>query len=488
MNSNLRILKNIIFILLSKFVDPLFSLILVLTIAKNLGVEGFGQYAFIKATFTIFVVIANLGLDQFVTREIARDKKQTLTYLMNFGILEVGFAALMAIVMSLFVCLSDYPQQVATATVIMSSALIYVALSNLAHAVIAAFERFELNTLLISGENLIRVILGTITLMLGYGLVPFIIVITITRFIGFLVSIRLVHKKITPLKWNFQLKFILQSLKKIPTFSLISIFSILYWRIDVIMLSKFGSLTEVGIYTAAFRLMEIIKAIPLSLKQALFPVNVWKYEKENSTFKEMINKSNKYLMIFLLPIAFIITMAAEKIIPIFYSSEFNGAINALKILIWTIVPYSLAMMLANVLVASRNQRVDMWTNIFGACANVVLNLILIPMYGVTGASIATLVSIILFIAFQVIYIRRKMFKLSLLSIILKPSIAVISMGVLNYTLNNLPLLGRISLSLLIYLFSIYWLRIIDPVEWNKIIRIPGEFKSYFIRNFQFKNV
>ena len=115
MNSNLRVLKNIIFILLSKFVDPLFSLILVVTIAKQLGVEGFGQYAFIKATFTIFAVVANLGLDHFVIREIARDKKQTLKYLMNFGILEIGFAALMAIVMSLFVCLSKSGSCLSTA-------------------------------------------------------------------------------------------------------------------------------------------------------------------------------------------------------------------------------------------------------------------------------------------------------------------------------------------------------------------------------------
>lgn len=405
MSVTIKILRNTLLIFFSKFIDPFISLVLVIAIARYLGADRFGEYSFIKSTFTIFFVISSLGLDQLITRDVARNNNDASKYLMNLGVLNIGFSFLMAMAMNLFVYWSNYPQEVIAATIVMSSALVAATLSNISRSIIAAYERFELQTLLISGENIIRVTLGTTALLLGYGLVTLISIITVVRFMGSVISLGIIHRKLMPLKWSFEFKFITRIFKTIPSFSLISIFSVLYWRIDVIMLSQFCSMVEVGVYTAAFRLMEVMKSIPLSLKQALFPIDARAFGMNNTLFAEHTQKSLKYLVVILLPMAAGTTIIAENIINLIYGNHFTGAIIVLRILVWTIVPYGLAMMLSNALIASGNQGIDLCCNVFGSILNILLNIILIKKYGVIGASIATLISILFFTGFQILFIK-----------------------------------------------------------------------------------
>lgn len=481
MNATLVIAKNAIFILLSKFIDPLVSLLLVISIARLLGVNGLGQYSFIKATFTIFLVISTLGLDQLITRDVAQNKETASIYLMNLGSLNLGFSLLMAIVMGLFVYFSAYPKEVVTASIIMSSALLAASFSNSIHAIIAAYERFEFNALLISGENIVRVIFAVIALMMGGGLVALIMVITATRFLGSLVGLWVIHKKLMRMSWKIDLQFILRQIKSIPTFSLISIFSVIYWRLDVMMLSKLCGMAEVGIYSAAFRIMEIIKAIPLSVKQALFPVKARKFSTDHENLSSLANKSIRYLMIILLPLAVLITFSADKLIPIFFGDQFQSAVFALQILIWTIIPYGLAMMLANVLVTSGHQRIDLWANIFGVGINFMLNWMLIPRMGVIGASLATLISIFCFVGFQILFVRRLLFRLSYRYIFYRPLLAAMLMAGAVYMVRGFPLAIIIFLASVAYLLLLYVLQVLSAEEWGMLPQITKDMKELLFK-------
>ncbi len=482
MISKATIVKNTIFILLSKFIDPLISLLLVISIARLLGVAGLGQYSFIKATFTIFLVISTLGLEQLITRDVARDKDAASTYLINLGILNIAFSLLMAIGMSLFVYFSKYPEEVITASIIMSSALVAASFSNSIHAIIAAFERFEFNAILISGENIVRVILAVISLLLGGGLITVILMITVTRFMGSIVGLLAIHKKIIQLKWRLDFKFLFRQIKTIPTFSLISIFSVIYWRLDVIMLSKFCGMTEVGIYSAAFRIMEIIKAIPLSVKQALFPVNARKFSSNRIDLSSMVNKSIRYLMIILLPVAAFIAISANKLISLFFGGQFQTGSLALQILIWTIIPYGFAMMLANVLVTSGNQRIDLWANIFGVAINFLLNLILIPRMGVVGASLATIASILFFVGFQIIFVSRLLFNLSYGYIFARPVFAATLMALVVFLFRNFPLMLMIPIAVGSYLILLYFLQVLTREEWSMLPKISRDVKGLLFKS------
>lgn len=481
MNQTSVIAKNTFFILLSKFIDPLISLLLVISIARLMGVNGLGQYSFIKATFTIFLVISTLGLEQLITRDVAKNKETAASYLVNLGVLNIVFSLVMAVGMSLFVYFSHYPATVVTASIIMSSALIAASFSNSIHAVFGAFERFEFNAILISGENIVRVIVAVIALLLGGGLVTVILIITATRFLGSMVGLLLIHKKITPLKWNFDFPFLWRQIKAVPTFSLISIFSVIYWRLDVIMLSKFCGMTEVGIYSAAFRIMEIIKAIPLSVKQALFPVKARKFSSDKTDLSGVANQSIKYLTIILLPVAVIITFSANKLMLLLYGHQFHDGAVVLQILIWTIVPYGIAMMLANVLVTSGNQRIDLWANIFGVTINFILNFILIPRMGVIGASLATVVSILCFVSFQILFIKRLLFTLHYRSILTRPIVATMLMAVGVFPFRNSPLVIMAALVVVAYWFACYVTKALTPDEWSILPKLTKDMKDLLVK-------
>ena len=99
-------------------------------------------------------------------------------------------------------------------------------------------------------------------------------------------------------------------------------------------------------------------------------------------------------------------MLAEPILRLLYGNAFNAAANTLRVLIWTIIPYSFVRYHAYVLVAGHRQRIDLLLNVIMSVFNVLLNLVLIPRYNHLGAAAATLVSLCILALLQYRYLHR----------------------------------------------------------------------------------
>ncbi len=117
-----------------------------------------------------------------------------------------------------------------------------------------------------------------------------------------------------------------------------------------------------------------------------------------------------------------------------------------------------------------------WSALFisiSAILNICLNLLLDQRLGASGAAIARLCSTITFFLLTYLYTRRKIIQSHLLTIIIKPLIVSLLMGIAVYSLRLQPLLITIPLGILIYIFGLWLIKEISP---NDILL----FKSIFI--------
>jgi O-antigen/teichoic acid export membrane protein len=184
------------------------------------------------------------------------------------------------------------------------------------------------------------------------------------------------------------------------------IFAGIYWRIDVLMLSKLGSIDDVGYYSSAYRLYELAAIFPSTICLSLYPHISVAIHRDSDEVATLGTTALRYLIAIGLLIAVCTTLLAAPILSLLFGQEFVEAHMTLTILIWTVLPYSLVRYQAYVLVAAELQRVDLRLNMLMALINVALNSILIPLSGHAGAAFATLISIIVYAVLQRMYLNR----------------------------------------------------------------------------------
>jgi O-antigen/teichoic acid export membrane protein len=267
--------------------------------------------------------------------------------------------------------------------------------------------------------------------------------------------------------WNFWKPTIKQALP----FGLSTIFITVFYWISSVMLSSMKGDAVVGWYNAAYRLVLVLLFIPTAWSNAIFPVMSKFYVTSRDSLRFSFERSFKYLTTLAIPIGVGTTLLAQRFILLIFGAEYNNSIIALQILVWSSVFIFMSNSFGN-LFNSLNRQIIV-TKVVGICsaANVVLNLILIPRYGLIGASIVTLFTEFLSLALSLIWSRKigySIFNRNSAGIVAKVLISSAAMGVFIVYFHNLKLQALVPLAALLYFVILYIIRGIDKEDMNLI--------------------
>jgi O-antigen/teichoic acid export membrane protein len=225
---------------------------------------------------------------------------------------------------------------------------------------------------------------------------------------------------------------------------------------------------DVGSYSAAYRLMEILKSFSYSYVAALFPLISSSYAVSHGLFRHQVMMSIRYLFLLSLPVCIGTTILADDLIVMIYGQAFASSGACLQILIWTLCLFPLTLVFARALVASHRQSKDLIANIVGVAFIVSLNYFLIPSYGFIGAAVATLFSIGLFMLVEFAFFRGVVPRANPLPYIWKPLCAGLLMGAFTFSLRDLNMFLLIGLSAGIYAGGLVLLRTFSAEEMDTL--------------------
>ena len=464
MNTVTKLLKNTLYLTLAEVSAPFISVLLVVYVSRMLGTEGLGEYATVTAFLFFFEKLAQLGLHHLIVRDMAANKTRAGVFLTTAII--IGIASSLFALGALYAILRvmAYPASINAGLGILSLSLVFFVLTDYAQSFLEGLQRMELRSLATILEAVFRVGLGILAIYLGYGLLGLICALLLTRIlICALYFFMLFRVGIRPAK-QFDHRLAFSLLKQTVTFLLTSVITTTYWKIDVIMLSKMKGTDQVGYYSAAYRLMEIMKGLSYSYISALFPLLASSFATSLESFQRKCALSIRYLFMLTFPIALGVTVLADPIIALVYGKAFAASADMLRGLIWTICFFPIAMIYARALVASKNQRLDLLCNVIAMLTNVGLNLVLIPRYSQLGAVMATLISIVVFLLAQQYFVSRLLFSIPLSSALLKPLFAGALMGVFTYLLREQNLFFVIAASVVVYIAALLLMKTFSVEE------------------------
>lgn len=462
MNTVKNIAKNTAVLVLGRIVSSMLSLILVIFIARYLGVAAFGKYSFAFAFVGIFGILANFGLDTYTIREVSRDKSETAKYFGNMSIIRFILSIIVFCLIIITINLLNYPKDTTFAVYLFGIWMIINSLSDVCRSIFNAFERMEYETLVNIVERVVTTSLGITALFLGYGLIPLISIFLIGASIKLILSIWLATKRFTKPDFSIDFGFWRDSLRQALPFALTGIFVTIYFQIDTVMLSMMKGDEVVGWYNAAYRMVGALGFIPGAFIAAIFPVMSQYFISSKKSIQLAFQKSFKYMFMLGLPIGVGTTILADRFILLIYGSEFIPSITALQILIWALVIVFQSMVLGAVLGSINKQGINTLLTGVNAIFNVTLNLLLIPTFSYVGAAIATVATELLGFSFA-LYIVHKHYPLDLRDMF-GPILSCVVMGSFLLYFGFLPLYLVVPIAILFYFGSLYLVRGIDDED------------------------
>lgn len=165
-------------------------------------------------------------------------------------------------------------------------------------------------------------------------------------------------------------------------------------QVDTLMLGLFEnqSIGNVGIYSVALRISVITNFMIGAFKSITMPkISELFWGEKMKVLDEIITKSTRYIFFFAAPVSLILLLFPEEILSLF-SSEFSKGSRTLQILAVAQLINASCGLVAVFLNMTGNQLYFTKLVLLTSLANVLLNIILIPSFGMEGAAVATLLT------------------------------------------------------------------------------------------------
>jgi len=188
-----------------------------------------------------------------------------------------------------------------------------------------------------------------------------------------------------------------------------------YMKIDQVMIKEMLDAEAVGQYAAAVRLSEAWYFIPMVIASSLFPAIINAKKQSEELYYSRLQKLYDLMVWMAIAIALPMTFLSDWVVNLLYGGQYNQAGSVLMIHIWAGVMVFFGVARHKWTITQNLQKYEIYIDIVGAISNVVLNLVLIPNYGINGAALATLISY--FIGSFVVSIFLKDFHISLIMFI-----------------------------------------------------------------------
>lgn len=450
-----RAARNIFFKALAEVLSRLIYLFFFVYMARKLGTNSFGLFSFAFSFAGIFVIIIDPGLNVLLTRDVSRDRSLSAKYSSNVLTIKALLSIVTFFIIWTAIKLLGYDNHTISVVLAMGIFLILNCFLDFLVSIADAYERMEIDAAIKITNKFFVSVLGTVALLAGSKIIGMISGMVAGSAIAVLAGYYIVRKVKTSIKIKFDWSFVKTIVYNALPIALTMIFAIIYFKVDVVMLSMFKvSNSQIGLYSAAIKLIEILNVIPAVFVGALFPILAGISEKSKSELESTVKKAYRFLLLIAIPVVVTIAIRSKDVVSVIYGDDYTGSSIALKILILTSLFIFPNFLLSNMIIIVNRQKLNAIFAFVCLLLNVGLNIFLIPRYGFVGAGIATVLTDILFFVFCAIFVVRYFKNASLLKDSLKPVVCGVLLAIVLICLNALSLIFILPIAVISYLLLI----------------------------------
>ena len=469
-------MKNTLSMIIVRGLQPVLSFVLVLVIARILGSEIFGKYTIIFSLYFIFQLTSSFGLRILLTREVATQKDSLNKYLTN-GVILGFFASLLNIAIMVFVVsLLNYEPDVAKGAYIISVSLLASSFLEIFSGILAGFEEIRKVAYSWILFLVLKTLFSIAVLLAGYGLIALIVVHVLTKFIHSAIGYYYVFRFVVKPKIEIDIQLCKKLLNMAWSLALVTICVSLFWRIDVVMLSKMVENEVVGNYGAAFKIFHFALLVVRSFFLAFFPLLATMFVDRSENFQRACRKAIRYLTVLVIPLGLMVTFFSPQLMPLIWGAKFDGAVvsRVLQVIIWALVPFAITEVFGQALIVSKNQIVHLILNVVVLMIKMLLNYFFILRFGPIGPAVSTIISLSVLGVMQIPFVIPRLISFRVqnaLVPLIKIFIASFVMTILIIFLSNISISLGIMIPGIVYFVCLFVLRILSEEDQHRLTKM-----------------
>lgn len=378
-----------------KIISTLFGVIIIALMTRYLGQVGFGYYSTANAFFQIFAIMLDLGINVMIVQMLGEHKgnekyerravSATMTFRLVTCFIVLGIAPFIGL-------LFPYAYEV---KFIMFVLWISFFAATLNQVVIGVQQRHLKMHIVAIAEVVGRAILliGILFAILFHlGLLTIVVFVSAGSVVNLIIN-WMIARKYASFEWNWDPAFWKILLGRSWPIGVSIFFNLAYFKADSFILSLARPASEVGIYSAAYRVLEILITFPFMLAGIMLPLMAHAWAKKNKEhFGHLLRQSYSAVLLFAAPLlAGVLALGSETILFI-SGPEFALSGDILKILSLATFMIYLGTISSHVVVAIDKQKAMLPSYIAVAIATVILYILFIPTYGMWAAAWLTVFS------------------------------------------------------------------------------------------------
>lgn len=392
MNKTQKILLNLMYQLASKGLVILISFISVSITAKYLGAENYGILTTALVFTSFFAAFVDFGISTIILKNTAGNKEELKKLVSSYFGLSIVYSIPLVLVTALLglVVYSGSSQELKLALVILPISLFFGVITSSFNALFQNDLKLGVIALADSITKIVSLVVILLLVSNDSGLFGFML---LNAFIPIVSSaiILISARQFGRIKPSFDIPKWKKMIREAAPIGLSVIIFSVYFKVDAFLLSLMTSSTEVGIYGLAYRVVEAISSFPAFFMAAAFASLAAAYNQNlREKFSDLIIRSLTLMLIVGFPLAVGGLILSGDIIEILGTDEYLPATVPLAILIAATSVSFINFVWGNTLIILGKQKFLLYFSIFNLTINIILNLILIPTIGITGAAIATL--------------------------------------------------------------------------------------------------
>jgi len=421
---------------------------------------GSGQYQFVLSYVLLFSTVVDFGIQQFITKKISEDSQNTKKYFQEFFSFETLAALLLYVVLMLVAYFRHYDAVVLEAIAVTGLGMVMNALTYPFLSVMAAFQDMKKVALINFLNSLVNISIIFAAIIFHHYIVFLASVQVIFGALD-LILYRIFVKKYIPnpqvLKsiFTFDFHLIKNIIKQGWPFALLVGFSAIYNRIDVVLITALKGYTQTGLYTAAYKIFDLLGFFPSVVSYTLFPFFAGLMAKKAiGEVKQNLEKYLKLMLAGALPMAVGGMILSAKLIGLVAGPGYGQAAPVLAILIWAPAILFVYIPLNSLVISQLTKKAVLITGI-NVIVNTVGNLLLIPHFGIRASAVMTVVSESLQGIFYFYFVKKNITDFHFINIIFKPIFSALVMGAVLWPLRQYNLLITLPLGAAVYFVMLF---------------------------------
>ncbi|MDD4567259.1 stage V sporulation protein B [Methanoculleus chikugoensis] len=358
--------------------------------AHTVGPAILGAYYLFVAYFSVFNLIGDGGFGGAAVKRISEGEDQN-AYFTAFALLRV---ALVVVSVSFLLIAQPYLVKLTSSGTLpwLILALVVSAFTNIVLNGVYGRGKVGINQIGSLVDNLTRIGIQVVAIVLGYGLAGL-----TGGFVAGLLAAGIVNFRFLDLKLAPFCRSHIQSLFAFSFWTFLSSGGYLVFSYaDTIMIGYFMTDADIGIYRVALQLTSIATFTTVALHTTLYPkISYWGKKDDLASVERALARAFTYSLLLAVPVVAGGWILGERLLYFFYGASFSTGAGALAILLFVQVA-SVFMYLQTMCLNALDRPKDSFrVTAVAVTANVVLNILLIPAYGIVGAALATLVTMVL---------------------------------------------------------------------------------------------